>query len=171
MTLAWKTLLTTLAASSAIAISGPNLASPALVWNASASVPIGLYRVQPDPQPNVGDVVVVRPPDDLVWFLVDGGYLPRGVPLLKHVAALGGERVCRSGRALSIDGEHIGDALERDRRGRTLPVWQGCIVLTDEQVFLFNADRPDSLDGRYFGPLERNTIVGRASPVWTHEEP
>ena len=170
MTLAWKTLLTTLAASSAVAVSGPNLASPALIWNASASVPIGLYRVQPDPQPKVDDIVVVRPPEDLVWFLAEGGYLPRGVPLLKHVAALGGQCVCRIGRALSIDGEHVGDALERDHRGRPLPTWQGCVVLSDAQVFLFNADRPDSLDGRYFGPLERNTIVGRAQPVWTDEE-
>ena len=170
MTIAWKTVVTTLAASSAVAVSGPNLASPALIWNASASVPIGLYRVQPDPQPKVDDIVVVRPPEDLVWFLAEGGYLPRGVPLLKHVAALGGQCVCRIGRALSIDGEHVGDALERDHRGRPLPTWQGCVVLSDAQVFLFNADRPDSLDGRYFGPLERNTIVGRAQPVWTDEE-
>ena len=171
MTIAWKTLLTTLAASSVVAVSGPDLASPALIWNASDSVPIGLYRVQPDPRPHVDDIVVVRPPDDLVWFLAEGGYLPHGVPLLKHVAALGGQRVCRIGRALSIDGEHVGNALERDHRGRALPVWQGCVVLSDAQVFLFNADRPDSLDGRYFGPLQRKTIVGRASPVWTHEEP
>ncbi len=170
MTIAWKTLVATLAASSTVAVSGPNLASPALIWNASASVPIGLYRVQPDPRPKVDEVVVVRPPADLVWFLAEGGYLPRGVPLLKHVAALGGQRVCRIGHAVSIDGEHVGDALERDHRGRALPVWQGCVRLSNAQIFLFNADRPDSLDGRYFGPLERDTIVGRASPVWTHEE-
>ena len=170
MTIAWKTLVTTLAASSAVAVSGPNLAPPTLIWNASASVPIGLYRVQPDPRPHIDDIVVVRPPSDLVWFLAEGGYLPRGVPLLKHVAALGGQRVCRIGRAVSIDGEHVGDALERDHRGRPLPTFQGCVVLTDAQVFLFNADRADSLDGRYFGPLELTTIVGRVSPIWTHEE-
>ena len=169
MTLAWKTLLTTLAASGAVAVSGPS-AHPSLIWNASPSAPVGLYRVEPKPRPELKDLVVVRPPDDLVWFLAEGGYLPRGVPLLKHVAALGGQRVCRTGRALSIDGEHVGDALERDHRGRPLPTWQGCVVLSDAQVFLFNADRPDSLDGRYFGPLERRTIIGRASAVWTHEE-
>ena len=170
MTLAWKTLLSTLAASTAVAISGPNLASPALIWNASASVPVGLYRVQSDPQPKVGDIVVVRPPGDLVWFLADGGYLPRGVPLLKRVAALGGQRVCRIGFAVSVDGAPLGDAMARDHRGRPLPTWQGCRVLTGAQVFLFNPDHPDSLDGRYFGPLDRSTIVGRAESVWTDEE-
>ena len=42
MTLAWKTLLTTLTASSAVVLSGPS-AHPALIWNASPSAPLGLY--------------------------------------------------------------------------------------------------------------------------------
>ena len=132
-------------------------------------MPVGLYRVQPDPRPRLTDVVVVRPPRDLVWFLSEGGYLPRGVPLLKHVAALGGQRVCRTGIVVSIDGRQLARALTHDRRGRPLPLWQGCVVLTREQVFLLNPDRPDSLDGRYFGPLDRSTIVGRAQPIWTRE--
>ncbi len=165
----WKTLATMLAATSAVALSGPS-AHPSLIWNASASVPVGLYRVQPDPRPHIGDIVVVRPPEDLVWFLAEGGYLPRGVPLLKHVAALGGQRVCRIGAAVSVDGAPLGTALEHDHRGRPLPVWQGCVVLTDAQVFLMNPDRADSLDGRYFGPLDHSTIVGRAEPVWTDTE-
>ena len=170
MTPALKTLLTAVVASSAVAVSGPDLASPALVWNASPSVPVGLYRVQAVPQPKVGDIVVVRPPEDLVRFLAEGGYLPRGVPLLKHVAALGGQRVCRSGASISVDEKRLGNALDRDRSGRPLRVWQGCVLLTDEQVFLMNPDRQDSLDGRYFGPLDRSTIVGRAEPLWTETE-
>ena len=92
------------------------------------------------------------------------------MPLLKHVAALGGQRVCRVGAAVSVDGAPLGDALARDHRGRPLPTWSGCVVLTDAQVFLMNPDRLDSLDGRYFGPLDRSTIVGRAEPVWTEKE-
>ncbi len=167
MTTAWKTLAITTLATGAVVL--PSVASPPpqLLWNASASVPIGLYRVQPEPLPKLSDIVVVRPPETLVGFLADGGYLPRGVPLLKHVAALGGQRVCRIGAAISIDGVTVGEALGHDRRGRPLPVWQGCTVLAADQVFLFNADRPDSLDGRYFGPLPRTTIAGRAQPIWT----
>ncbi len=167
MTPAWTTLALTLFATGAVVL--PSVASPPpqLIWNASASVPIGLYRVKPEPEPKVPDIVVVRPPEALVWFLSDGGYLPRGVPLLKHVAAVGGQRICRMGAAVSIDGVMVGEALGHDRRGRPLPAWQGCTVLAADQVFLFNADRPDSLDGRYFGPLSRTTIVGRAQPIWT----
>ena len=167
MTTAWKTLAITILASGAVVL--PSVASPPpqLIWNASASVPIGLYLVQPEPLPKLSDIVVVRPPETLVRFLSDGGYLPHGVPLLKHVAALGGQRVCRIGAAISIDGVNVGEALAHDHRRRPLPVWQGCTVLAADQVFLFNGDRPDSLDGRYFGPLPRTTIVGRAQPIWT----
>ena len=169
MTLAWKTLLATLAGASMVALSTPS-ARPALIWNASPSAPLGLYRVTAEARPKLTDLVVVRPPHDLVWFLADGGYLPRGVPLLKRVAALGGQRICRTGVTVSVDGVPLGDALARDHRGRPLPNWQGCVVLTGDQVFLFNSDRPDSLDGRYFGPLDRSTIVGRAQPIWTDRE-
>lgn len=169
MTLARKTLVATLTAAGAVSVSGPST-HPSLIWNASPSVPVGLYRVAPEPAPKLMDIVVVRPPADLVWFLAEGHYLPRGVPLLKHVAALAGARVCRTGGAVTVDGVPFGDALARDHRGRPLPIWQGCVVLTNDQVFLMNPDRPDSLDGRYFGPLDRSTIVGRADPVWTSEK-
>ncbi|MEA2908225.1 MAG: hypothetical protein QOJ15_306 [Bradyrhizobium sp.] len=61
---------------------------PKLIWNASASVPIGLYSVTPTSVHHVGDLVVVRPPEALAAFLAARGYLAKGVPLLKHIAAL-----------------------------------------------------------------------------------
>jgi type IV secretory pathway protease TraF len=76
----------------------PGLAdrSPWLVCNASASVPIGLYVIHTVDGLRVGELVVIRPPEPLASFLADRGYLPRGVPLVKHVAALPGQSVCRN---------------------------------------------------------------------------
>ena len=170
MTFVWKTLLATITATTAVAFTAIASAAPALVWNASASVPVGLYRVQPTARLKVSDLVVVRPPEELARFLASNGYLPRGVPLLKRIAALSGQRVCRTGLEITVDDVPFGEALEHDRRGRPLPIWQGCQVLGLDQVFLLNPDRPDSLDGRYFGPLPLASIVGRARPLWTDEE-
>ncbi len=64
----------------------------------------------------------------------------------------------------------MGDALERDRMGRDLPVWQGCKIIAGDQLFLMNRDIPDSLDGRYFGPLPASSVIGRATPLWTDEQ-
>lgn len=42
------------------------------------------------------------------------------MPLLKRVAAQTGQRVRRTGLAITVDGVPMGDALDRDRRGRSL---------------------------------------------------
>ena len=142
---------------------------PWLIWNASASVPIGLYAAAKIIDVHAGDLVVVRPPEPLARFLADRGYLPRGVPLLKHVAALAGQSVCRIGRIITVDTIEMGDALERDSRNRELPSWQGCRVIGQDEVFLMNPRSADSLDGRYFGPLPAASIVGRAIPLWVNQ--
>jgi conjugative transfer signal peptidase TraF len=145
--------------------------SPKLIWNASASVPIGFYSVQRGSTLMDGDLVVVSPPMPLASFLAARRYLPRGVPLLKHVAALTKQIVCRHGVVVTIDGVAVASALTRDRAGRSLPVWQGCRTLTAREIFLLNPTVPDSLDGRYFGPLPMASVIGRAVPLWTFKEP
>ena len=144
--------------------------APRLIWNGSASVPIGLYAVRPIGALHADELVVVTPPPQLATFLAVRGYLPQGVPLLKHIAALPGQTVCRSGRTITVDQTALGEALDRDRRGRILPQWHGCQRIAQGAVFLMNARVRDSLDGRYFGVLPAATIIGRATPIWTLEE-
>jgi conjugative transfer signal peptidase TraF len=144
--------------------------TPRYIWNASSSVPLGLYRVQPATQLAVTELVAVRPPDLLAVFLDLNGYLPIGVPMLKRVLALSGQTVCRNGLTIAVDGVDVGEARERDGRGRPLPAWQGCRVIADGDVFVMNWQSADSLDGRYFGPLPASAVIGRAVPLWTDEE-
>lgn len=169
MTRARKPLIAATAAVALLAFTAVAQPPPRLIWNASASVPIGLYAISPPRPPAPMDLVVVEPPAPLADFLSDGGYLAHGVPLLKHVAGLPGQRVCRIGRTIMVDTAIIGEALLEDRRGRPLPVWSGCLTLSRDQVFLLNPGNSASLDGRYFGPLPTSSIVGRARPVWTRE--
>lgn len=139
---------------------------PVLIWNASASVPVGLYRASGAGTLRIGDLVAVAPPADLATFLAERGYLPRGVPLLKHVAALADSVACRDGSIVAIDGRQVATARERDRSDRPLPVWSGCRSIAVDEVFLLNPDAADSFDGRYFGPLPRDTITARLTPIW-----
>jgi conjugative transfer signal peptidase TraF len=163
------TVLTAIAATSLL-LSTVGGTTPLYIWNASNSVPIGLYRVQPATRLAVTELVAVQPPDLLAAFLDLNGYLPIGVPMLKRVLALPGQMVCRNGLTITVDGIEVGDAQERDGRGRPLPVWHGCRVIADGDVFVMNWQSADSLDGRYFGPLPASAVVGRAVPVWTGEE-
>lgn len=63
------------AAAVVIATMGPK-PMPSLVWNASESVPVGLYRVRPAGKLIVTDLVVALPPEPLATFLAEAGYLP-----------------------------------------------------------------------------------------------
>ncbi|ANQ40073.1 conjugal transfer protein TraF [Gluconobacter oxydans] len=139
--------------------------TPRWVWNETASVPVGLYRIQPTVPIRVGDMVAIRLPEREATLLASRGYLPFGVPLLKSVAALSGQSVCRIGTHVTIDGKPVGDAKPVDHRGRALPVWQGCQRLRPGQVFVMNTAVPTSLDGRYFGVLPMDTVIGCAVPV------
>lgn len=169
MTRARKTLIATCAALALLGASTVLHTDPLVIWNASASVAIGFYAITPIARPEVGDLVAVRPPEPLTDWLFERGYLGPDTPLLKRVAALPGSEVCRHGMTIMIDGEAVATARERDRLGRPLPVWMGCRTLRDGEMFFLNADHPGSLDGRYFGTLGADTIIGRATPIWTRE--
>lgn len=141
-----------------------------VIWNASPSAPIGLYEVRAADRLDVPDLVVVDAPEPLARFVTERGYLPPDVPLLKRVVGLPGQTVCRFDRTISVDGTEIGAALERDRMGRPMPVWQGCRRIAPDEIFLMNRDVENSLDGRYFGPIPASSILGSAVPLWTDED-
>ena len=140
---------------------------PRLLWNASASVPIGLYGVEPVGRLAVANLVVAAAPGPLTNVFAERDYLPLGVPLIKRILALPGQSVCRNGLLITVDNKAVGTALAYDSRGRALPVWQGCRRIAHDEVFLMNVDAAASLDGRYFGPTPLTAIVGRALPLWT----
>lgn len=139
------------------------------VWNATASVPTGLYVIRGMASLHVGERVAIEPPPPLRHLLATRGYLPTGVPLLKRVAAVSGQRICRFGHGVTIDGKLVGAARARDRLDRPLPAWFGCRTLHSGELFVMNPAAPDSFDGRYFGVLRMADVIGRATPVWTDE--
>ena len=145
-------------------------ATPRYIWNASNSVPIGLYRVAPAGKLSVTELVAVQPPDPLAAFLDLNDYLPYGVPMLKRIVALPGQVVCRTGLIITVDNLEMGQARARDHRNRPLPAWQGCRIIGEGDVFVMNWQSEDSLDSRYFGSLPASAVIGRVVPVWTHEE-
>lgn len=162
----WRGALVGFACSSAVLCTLTFPPAPRLVWNASASAPLGLYRVYPNVLPARGDMVIAWAPKRYRRLAAERHYLPSNVPLVKRVAAVAGDRVCAAGGAILVDGSIVAHRLAADARGRPLPWWQGCRTLALGEYLLLT-DAPASFDGRYFGISHADQLVGRARPLWT----
>jgi len=142
--------------------------TPLIIYNGSGSAPLGFYRVE-NRLPARGEIAVVQPPPLIELMIVARGLLPPSVPLVKQIAAIGGDEVCRSkapDSVISINGKVVAETFEKDHSGRSLPSWDGCMRLIDGEYFLLQP-HPDSFDSRYFGPVLRCDVVGVARPFWT----
>ena len=159
-------VMATVALAAIVALALPVAAGSAqLVWNVTASAPAGLYRIVREPWIR-GDRVAVLPGEVLGADLDRRGVLAKGRLLIKRVAARTGDRVCRQGAEVGINGEPAGKARDLGSQGVQLPSWQGCITLGDGQVFLLG-DTPGSYDGRYFGVTRASDVIGRAQLLLT----
>ncbi len=119
-----------------------------VVYNGSNSMPKGFYRVV-SKSVKKGDIVLVR---------------LSGALLIKRLSAEEGDVVCREGFRVTINGRVVVKALRYDGRGKVLPVWQGCRVLKVDEAFVLGEHRK-SFDGRYFGVVQREDIIGQGISI------
>ncbi|HEY7810923.1 MAG TPA: S26 family signal peptidase [Allosphingosinicella sp.] len=138
---------------------------PLLVWNASASMPVGLYAVAPPIEVRAGEMVIARIPEQARSLAADRGYLPLNVALVKRVGAARGDRVCAVGEAIWVNGRHVAARREADGRGRRMPWWTDCRDLGDGEYLLLT-ENALSFDGRYFGITRKEDLLGRAVLLW-----
>jgi len=136
-----------------------------LVWNASASAPVGLYAISGGPSVRPGDMVIAWAPGPARSLAASRGYVPANVPLVKRVAAVAGDRICANGPKIRINGRLAAVRRKHDWAGRPMPWWEGCRIIGRRDAFLLT-DSASSFDGRYFGITRKQELVGRAKLLW-----
>ena len=136
-----------------------------VVWNASPSVPLGVYWIERR-SPKAGEIAAVRLPPDVAQLAHRRVYLPNTAVLLKPVAAGFGDRACRFGLRVVIQGRPVAAARWTDRRARAMPHWSGCLKLAPGDLVLLGRSAA-SFDSRYFGPIHRDRVIGAAMLLWT----
>ncbi len=137
---------------------------PLVIWNKTDSAPKGLY-LWTSSTVSKSDWAILKGNSATAKWIAGHGYIGPDWPIIKRVAAIQGDKVCRKGLRISLNGVAIAQALETDFYGAPLPSWSGCVRLDETQVFLIN-DHPHSLDGRYFGTESIRDLSGSARLIW-----
>ncbi len=140
---------------------------PPMILNETSSMAKGAYvRVGEVDDLKSGDIIAMPMNGAAQNYLVKKLGYPKDTMLIKRVAGLSGHLVCRQGSVVTIYKRTI-VAARSNRQGNPLPVWNGCRILSPNQVFLLG-DHPASFDSRYFGPVSRSELAGtyRAAVTW-----
>ena len=138
-----------------------------VIYNPTDSAPKGYYLIV-NSVIKKDDYVLATLPQEAKILAAKRQYLPIDIPILKPVVAGYGEHICVKNHQIFINGMVVATLLERDSKGRILVPWAGCRPLLDE-LFLLSTYSPYSFDGRYFGPVTREMVIGKAVPLWTFE--
>lgn len=140
---------------------------PPVILNETPSMAEGAYlRVGDVADLKRGDIIAMPMNSAARNYLVKKLGYPKDTMLIKRVAGLSGDLVCRQGSVVTINKRAL-VAARADRQGKPLPAWFGCRTLSTNEVFILG-DHPASFDSRYFGPVSGGELVGiyRAVITW-----
>jgi conjugative transfer signal peptidase TraF len=149
----------------AFAIVLARVVAPSFTWNLSASLPRGLYRLDPSAPPRLDAIVSFAPPPSAVPLITARRYLAARASLLKRVVALPGDTVC-VGDSFVANGRLIGAVSRHDSAGRALTPYLFCGAVPPDSAFVATSAAL-SFDSRYFGPVVLSSLTV-AVPVWTY---
>jgi signal peptidase I len=104
---------------------------------------------------------------DLVVFERPEGETDQNVKdLIKRVVGLPGDQLVIKDNAVYINGDRLDEgylpAGTVTKQGRLDCVDESPCVIPEDAVWVMGDNREHSFDSRYFGPIEQDTIVGRA---------
>jgi conjugative transfer signal peptidase TraF len=140
--------------------------APSFVWNPTASLPRGLYRLDHGAPIVRGAVVSFAPPPRAVSVIAERCYLPPGSRLLKIVVGLPGDDVLIDETSFAVNGRAVGVVARHDSAGRPLTPARFVGALPSGFAVVATAARL-SFDSRYFGPVPLSALTV-AVPVWTY---
>lgn len=139
-----------------------------LIVNTSPSMPSGIYWIAQNVRSvQRGDVVMFAPPDTARAVVYGRGWLPQGMPLLKVVGGVVGDVYCVRDRHFVVSGRDIGPTFLLDTQGRPLPQIAGCRRVGAGEFLPVSGFIERSFDGRYFGAVSLNNVLGIGRPLVT----
>ena len=135
--------------------------------NTSASLPVGIYIVNPS-----GSFVVFCPDDQ--GLSAQRHYRARGIcsdgaaPLLKPVIGSTADEIALSPVGIAVNGKLLPHTapLDHDTAGRPLVRWpSGRYTAAPGTLWVASSYNARSYDSRYFGPIQESSVRARLRPL------
>jgi len=139
-------------------------ARPLIIYNATDSLPHGIYRVIKQQTYERGDLIVFPVPEQVRSLVIERGWLKPESYLIKLVAAKTGEDMWITCGQVFVNGKPFGTVKKQDRQGLPLPSLVFNDALSPGKIAVLQRS-DDSFDSRYFGMIDERDIIGRAVPI------
>ena len=143
---------------------GDYLLANKFIYGVPVDVPltsISLFRLPALREPQPGDIVIFRSPQD------------EGRDLIKRCVAVGGQKVEIVNKVLYVDGQRQQDPPQTkytERRllsaARSARDNFGPYIVPDGHFFMMGDNRDNSLDSRYFRAVPKRLIKGKAMSIY-----
>jgi conjugative transfer signal peptidase TraF len=141
--------------------------------NASASLPIGLYRTTSDESARLIEFCPAEPFGSLSASrnYREKGNCPDGAqPLMKPIVAISGDSIEVKPTGVAVNGRLLPNSAARpfDTQNRPLPHWPfGEYRVVPGRVWVISTFNRRSFDSRYFGPIPVSSIRAHLRPLLT----
>lgn len=133
-----------------------------LTYQVTASMPKGFYFIRPSKHYRRRDIVLFKPPENFLNFLLQKKWLPKHGLMLKYAVGIPGDYVCQDAKWIYINSHKFAPIYQEYKPGKKLPNTNFCGELKKHQFLLMSTKLKNSFDGRYFGPVNDDRIIGRA---------
>ena len=128
-------------------------------FNVTPSVPLGIYKIYGIKEGETlkrGDLVIYEIPEELQKLT---SLRNTDIPSLKPVAAIYGDKIEIKNHKIYVNDEDYGKILSNG----SLPKFDGSLK-EDEILTLSKVE--NTFDGRYYGGIKKNRIIGKARLVY-----
>ena len=140
-----------------------------ITYSVTPSMPQGFYLVMPTKKIARYDIVEFIPPLSVLEFIKEKHWVPQSGSIIKYVFAIPNDHVCIHDEAIWINGKKIGPVYKFYAENKLLPQTKICGKLTQGEYLLLSTENKRSFDGRYFGIVSSERILGRAVAIFTFD--
>ena len=143
--------------------------------NWTPSMPLGFYKMTAPDQPQRGDDVMACLPPAIGTVGLHHEYLMPGKcpggfePIIKELIAVPGDTIILTAEAMIVEGKtYPAHTRAKDHLDRPLAAIARGTFANTQSYWLYGKNSPkDSWDSRYWGGVDRSSIIDIATPVAT----